>query len=69
MGRQLRNMTFEVKNLGVVKQGKLTQQPLTILCGPNNSGKTRVMYSLYYFYKLIAAYDIDIPGENFAGFQ
>ena len=64
MERQLRNMTFEVKNLGVVKQGKLTQQPLTILCGPNNSGKTWVMYSLYYFYKLmIAAYDIDIPGN------
>lgn len=46
-------MTFEVKNLGVIKQGKFVQQPLTILCGPNNSGKTWVMYILYYCYKLV----------------
>ena len=64
MAHQLSNMAFEVKNLGVVKQGKLTQQPLTILCGPNNSGKTWLMYSLYYCYKLIAhfdEYEIDSP--------
>ena len=48
---QLWNMKFEVKNLGVVKQGEFTQKPLTIFCGPNNSGKTWVMYSLYYFHK------------------
>ena len=46
-------MTFEVKNLGVVKQGKFIQKPLTIFCGPNNSGKTWVMYILYYCYKLV----------------
>ena len=46
-------MTFEVKNLGVVKQGRFVQKPLTILCGPNNSGKTWVMYILYYCYKLV----------------
>ena len=53
MADQLRNMEFEVKNLGVVKQGKFTQQPLTILCGPNNNSKTWVMYALYYFHKRI----------------
>lgn len=47
------DMRFEVKNLGVVKQGEFIQRPLTIFCGPNNSGKTWVMYSLYYCYKLI----------------
>ncbi len=54
MGNPLCNdMRFEVKNLGVVKQGEFIQRPLTIFCGPNNSGKTWVMYSLYYCYKLI----------------
>ena len=47
------DMRFEVKNLGVVKQGEFIQRPLTIFCGPNNSGKTWVMYSLYYCFKLI----------------
>ena len=47
-------MRFEARNLGVVKQGELTQRPLTVFCGPNNTGKTWVMYSLYYCYKLIA---------------
>ena len=46
-------MTFEVKNLGVVKEGKFVQKPLTIFCGPNNSGKTWAMYILYYCYKLV----------------
>lgn len=59
MGNQLCNMVFEAKNLGVIKQGEFTQQPLTILCGPNNSGKTWVMYALYHCYKLIG-----VPGEN-----
>ena len=55
MTHQLCNMAFQVKNLGVVKQGELIQQPLTILCGPNNSGKTWVMYSLYCAYELTKA--------------
>lgn len=46
-------MTFEAKNLGVVKEGRFVQKPLTIFCGPNNSGKTWVMYTLYHCYKLV----------------
>ena len=42
------NLKFQVENLGVIKAGEFTQKPLTIFCGPNNSGKTWVMYSLYY---------------------
>ena len=58
-------MAFAVKNLGVVKQGTLTQQPLTVLCGPNNNGKTWVMYSLYYYHKLITSLgENDLPGRN-----
>ena len=65
MARQLCNMAFAVENLGVVKQGTLTQQPLTVLCGPNNNGKTWVMYSLYYYHKLITSLgENDLPGRN-----
>lgn len=42
------NLKFQVENLGVIKIGKFIQKPLTIFCGPNNSGKTWVIYSLYY---------------------
>ena len=42
------NLKFQVENLGVIQAGKFTQKPLTIFCGPNNSGKTWVMYSLYH---------------------
>ena len=42
------NLKFQIENLGVIKAGEFTQKPLTVFCGPNNSGKTWVMYSLYY---------------------
>ena len=42
------NLKFQVENLGVIRTGEFTQKPLTIFCGPNNSGKTWVMYSLYH---------------------
>ena len=41
------NLKFQVENLDVIKAGEFIQKPLTIFCGPNNSGKTWVMYSLY----------------------
>ena len=46
-------LCFEVRNLGIIRGGEFTQKPLTVFCGPNNSGKTWAMYSLYYFYKLL----------------
>ena len=45
------DLTFEVNNLGSVGQGSFTHKPLTIFCGPNNSGKTWTLYSLYHFYQ------------------
>ena len=48
------NLKFQVENLGVIKAGEFTQKPLTIFCGPNNSGKTWVMYSLYHCHGSIA---------------
>lgn len=46
------NLKFKVKNLGSVENGEFEHKPLTIFCGPNNSGKTWAMYSLYHFYTL-----------------
>ena len=45
------DLTFEVNNVGSVRQGSFTHKPLTIFCGPNNSGKTWTLYSLYHFYQ------------------
>ncbi len=38
-------MYFE--RLGVIKKGEIKLNDFTLLCGPNNTGKTYVMYSLY----------------------
>ena len=44
------DLKFQVENLGVIKAGEFVQKPLTLFCGPNNSGKTWVMYSLYHYH-------------------
>ncbi len=49
------DLKFQVKNLGVIKAGEFVQKPLTLFCGPNNSGKTWVMYSLYNYHGFMAA--------------
>lgn len=43
--------TFSVKNLGAIKSGRFTVKPLTLFCGPNNTGKTWLMYALYAFWR------------------
>ena len=43
--------TFNVRNLGSVRTGSFTQKPLTLFCGPNNTGKTWTMYSLFHGYQ------------------
>ncbi len=48
--------TFEVTDLGSVRQGSFTHKPLTVFCGPNNTGKTWTMYSLYWFYRRLKAF-------------
>ncbi|MDY6993027.1 MAG: hypothetical protein SVR94_10560 [Pseudomonadota bacterium] len=40
-------MKIQFKKLGVIQQGELSLNDLTLLCGPNNTGKTYLMYSLY----------------------
>lgn len=40
---------FSIKNLGNLESGEINVKPLTLLCGPNNTGKTWVMYTIYGF--------------------
>lgn len=42
-------ITFSAQNLGAIKSGKFTIKPMTLFCGPNNTGKTWLMYSMYAF--------------------
>ena len=41
---------FCVRNLGSVRRGRFVHKPFTIFCGPNNTGKTWTLYSLYHFW-------------------
>lgn len=41
--------TFSIQNLGNLERGEIEVKPLTLLCGPNNTGKTWVMYTIYGF--------------------
>ncbi len=52
MNEKIIDLRFKVTDLGVIKTGEFTQKPLTVFCGPNNSGKTWAMYSLYHFYQI-----------------
>ncbi len=54
-----KDLVFQVKNLGAVRAGRFTQKPLTLFCGPNNSGKTWAMYSLYHWHRLLAGLAAD----------
>lgn len=40
-------MKITFNHLGVLEHAELEVKPLTIFCGPNNSGKTYLMYALY----------------------
>jgi len=40
-------MKIYFERLGLIKKGTLNLNDLTLLCGPNNTGKTYAMYSLY----------------------
>ncbi len=60
--------TFSVHNLGSVRQGQFTQKPLTLFCGPNNSGKTWTLYSLYYCWRRLNIAD-DNADSDLAAFN
>ena len=53
-------MKFTIEGLSPVSQAKIDIAPLTIICGKNNTGKTRITNAIYNFYQYIRR-SIDIP--------
>ena len=48
-GSDLPSWRFHIEKLGCLEYGDFEVKPLTLLCGPNNTGKTWAMYALYGF--------------------
>jgi predicted ATPase len=42
-------MIIKLKNLGPLKQAQFEIGDMTIICGPNNTGKTYATYALFGF--------------------
>ena len=60
-------LAFNVENLGSVRHGSLPPKPLTLFCGPNNSGKTWVMYALYHYYSSLQRLPRSFPKGEMPG--
>ncbi len=57
-------MRFKFDKLGFVDQGELELGDLTVLCGPNNVGKTYVTYAIYGLLKHFKQWvDFALPNE------
>ena len=57
-------MKFTFKNFGNIDSGKIELADLTLICGPNNVGKTYISYAIYGFIKkFINLINIDIKQE------
>jgi len=54
---------FRIKKLGCLESGDFEVKPLTLLCGPNNTGKTWAMYALYGFLdNTVGNQQLHLPG-------
>lgn len=61
----LASWCFHLENIGCIESGEICVKPLTLLCGPNNTGKTWAMYALYGFLKnCIGNSPPSLPGLN-----
>ncbi|WP_252178144.1 AAA family ATPase [Endozoicomonas sp. 4G] len=55
-------MKFTFKNLGYVDQGSIELGGMTLICGPNNVGKTWLNYAIYGLlkhYPFVASFDLE----------
>jgi predicted ATPase len=43
-------MKFNFEKFGGIDEGSITLGDLTLICGPNNVGKTYVSYAIYGYY-------------------
>ena len=58
-------MEISIKNLGPLKQAEFELGDLTIICGPNNTGKTYATYAVYGFLsKWRDVFSIHVPEKN-----
>ncbi len=62
----MKNLNFNIENLGSIASGGFEHKPLTIFYGKNNSGKTWTMYALYHFYTYT---NMQGPARRFAQFD
>lgn len=60
-------MVLEVKNLGPIKDAKIDlNKPMTVFCGPNNTGKTYLSYIIYALIKQVFFnIPLNLPKEIF----
>lgn len=49
-------MIFKIKNLGPIREAGLELGELTLICGPNNTGKTYASYALFSFLENYASF-------------
>lgn len=57
-------MKFKFKNLGYIDKGELEIGNLTVICGPNNVGKTYISYSIFGFLSLFEKlFNLDIKKD------
>lgn len=58
-------MIVRLKNLGPLKQSQFELGEMTIICGPNNTGKTYATYALFGFLSFWKeAFSIDVTGNS-----
>lgn len=58
-------MKFKFDKLGYVDRGEIELSDLTLICGPNNSGKTYVSYSIYGFlHSFVSLIDFSLSTEQ-----
>lgn len=58
-------MRVRLKNLGPLKQAQFELGDMTIICGPNNTGKTYATYALFGFLSFWKeAFSIDVAGNS-----
>ena len=56
----MKTFSIGVENLGVIKNAQVEASHLNIICGPNNSGKSFFLHSMYGFFKYGSSF-VDIP--------
>ena len=63
-------MKFKFEKVGYVDQGNIELSDLTLICGPNNVGKTYISYSIYGFIKRFKSlFDFPLSNEQIASLR